>query len=337
MSWAKLQILGTTTAATLGMAAALAVVLLPSRGPTWQAETTINVSMILGAAFSSDGRYCATGVGDVSLWDLDSGQKLASLPHESVRYFPPFHALAFSPDGKTIAAAGSRPVVQLWDRDSGKLQASITDGLGNKASYLVFSPDGRALAVADVEGGVCVCDIATGKIQFKTVADRAVFAVASVAFSPDGKLLATTQPDGGVVRLWKWSTGETMASLAGVARRGAVAFSSDDRLLAVTSLSPGPVKVWDIGSGKEPLSLATSQETVGLSAVTFSRDGKLLAAFDTKGRITIWDVASGQTQATLEHGGGEGLALAFGPDNKTLLAASQGSLKRWTARGGKPK
>jgi WD40 repeat protein len=102
MSWAKLQILGTTTAATLGMAAAVAVVLLPSRGPTWQAETTINVSMIVAAAISPDGRYCATGMGDVSLWDLDSGQKLASLPHESVRYVPPFHALAFSPDGKTI-------------------------------------------------------------------------------------------------------------------------------------------------------------------------------------------------------------------------------------------
>src|SRR5262249_38754123 len=137
--------------------------------------------------------------------------------------------------------------------------------------------------------------------------------------------------------LWKWSTGEAMASLAGSAHRGAFAFSADDRLLAVTSLSPGPVKVWDISSGKEQLSLATSPETVGLSAVTFSRDGKLLAAFDTQGRITIWDVASGQTQATLDHGGGEGLALAFGPDNKTLLAASQGSVKRWTAGGGTPK
>jgi RNA polymerase sigma factor (sigma-70 family) len=336
MSWAKLQILGTAAAATLGTAAVLAV-LLPSRGPAWQAQTTINVSPIISATFSSDGRYCATGTADVSLWDLNSGRKLAGLPHESVRYAPPFHALAFSPDGKTIAAAGTGRIVQLWDRDSGKLQGSFDDGLANKATYLVFSPDGQALAVADVDGGVCVCDIPTGKIQFRTVADRAVYAFASLAFSPDGKLLATTQPGGGAVRLWKWSTGEAVASLAGLARPGAIAFSSDGQLLAATSLSPGPAKVWDVNSGKERLSLATSQETLARTAVTFSRDGKLLAAFDIDGRITIWEAASGQTQATLDHGGGQGFALAFGPDNKTLLAASQGSVKRWTASGGKLK
>ena len=199
----------------------------------------------------------------------------------------------------------------------------------------MFSPDGLALAVADNEGGVCVYDISTGKIPFRTVADRAVYAVASLAFSPDGKLMATTQPKGNAVRLWKWSTSEAVASLPGVASPGAVAFSSDGQLLAATSLSPGPVKIWDVNSGKERISLATSPETVAVSAVTFSGDGKLLAAFDMAGRITIWDVASGQTQATLDHGGGQGLALAFGPDNKTLLAASQGSVKRWTAGSGK--
>jgi WD40 repeat protein len=316
------------------MVAALAA-LLPSRGPAWQAETTINVSTILSATFSPHGRYCATGRGDVSLWDLDSGRKLASLPHESVRYFPPFHALAFSPDGKTIAAAGTGRVVQFWDRESGKLQGSFDDGLANTATYVVFSPDGRALAVADNEGGVCVYDISTGKIPFRTVADRAVYAIASLAFSPDGKLLATTQPGGGAVRLWKWSTGEAVASLAGVAHPGTVAFSSDGQLLAGTGLSPGPVKIWDVNSGKERLSLDTSPETLSCTAVTFSRDAKLLAAFDIDGRIMIWDVASGRTEATLDHGGSRGLTLAFDPDNKTLLAASQGSVKRWTAGSGK--
>jgi WD40 repeat protein len=97
------------------------------------------------------------------------------------------------------------------------------------------------------------------------------------------------------------------------------------------------VKIWDVNSGKERRSLATSPETVALSAVTFSGDGKLLAAFDMAGRIIIWDVASGQTQATLDHRGGQGLALAFGPDNKTLLAASKGSVRRWIASGAKPK
>jgi RNA polymerase sigma factor (sigma-70 family) len=336
MSWAKLQILGTATAATLGMAAVLAVV-LPSSGPAWRAEATIkNVAPVLSATFSPDGRYCATGRGDVSLWDVDSGRKLASLPHESVRFSPPFHGLAFSPDGKTIAAAGSGPVVQLWDRDSGKLQATLDTGLANNATYLVFSPDGRALAVADNGGGVCVYDISAGKIAFRTLNERAVYAIASLAFSPDGKLLAT-QPEGGAVRLWNWSTGESLASFTGLAHPGAIAFSSDGQLLAGTGLSPGPVKIWEVNSGKERLSLTPAQENLQFSAVTFSGDGKLLAAFDMQGRITIWDVVSGQSQATLDHGGGQGLALAFGPDNKTLLAASQGSVRRWIASGGKPK
>jgi WD40 repeat protein len=108
--------------------------------------------VVAALAFSPDGTLLASAgsnesrqgnPGELKVWDVDRGTQAASLwdlpafPHSR-------SALAFSPDGKTLAA-GADSTLLLWDRDSRRLRATLS-GVVEPGGSLAFSPDGKLLA-----------------------------------------------------------------------------------------------------------------------------------------------------------------------------------------------
>ena len=94
-------------------------------------------------------------------------------------------SVAFSPDGRTLAAGDSGGHVGLWDTGSGRRSATLAEG--SPVFSVAFSPDGRTLAAGDSGGGVGLWDTASGR---RTVALAEGSPVYGVAFSPDGRTLA---------------------------------------------------------------------------------------------------------------------------------------------------
>jgi WD40 repeat protein len=125
----------------------------------------------------------------VRLWDPATGDTRATL----TAHHGPVRAVAFSPDGTTLASAGAsiNRTVRLWDPATGDTRATLT-GPHGPVQAVAFSPDGTTLASAGHDGTVRLWDPATGDTRATLTAHHGP--VRAVAFSPDGASVASAAP-----------------------------------------------------------------------------------------------------------------------------------------------
>ncbi len=158
--------------------------------------------------------------------------------------------LAFSPDGKTVAAGCADASVRLWEAATGRQQAMWT-GEGRKIPCLVFAPDGKTLLAPSLRESrnVTRWDLATGRAE--DILNGLPGTVESMTLSPDGKTLATGDANG-TITLWDTATGRERATLrggAGLVSR--LAFSPDGRKLAAAiPWGPDNGKIQNLGLGQ---------------------------------------------------------------------------------------
>jgi WD40 repeat protein len=163
----------------------------------------------------------------------------------------PMSALAFSPDGKTLAVGGYQEVL-LWDLANAKLAKRIGVGqIGDFVRSLAFRNNGQWLAVAEGTpygaGAVKLFDVNSG--QLALVFQEPKDAVFAVAFSPDGKLLAAGGADN-VARVWSVDEKKLIGELKGhTAWVLGTSFSADGKFV-VTSSADRTAQVWEVGTWK---------------------------------------------------------------------------------------
>ena len=166
---------------------------------------------IFDLAYSPDGKILAlAGYEEVRLVDPASKQELASLKGSAGTV----RAIAFSHDGKLLAAAGGLPArsgeVLIWDVEQRKLLHSI-HGHSDCIYGVAFSPDGKSIATASYDKFVKLFDIATEK-EIRTYKDH-IDAVYAVEFTPDGKRLVSGSADR-TIKIWDVATGERLYTLS---------------------------------------------------------------------------------------------------------------------------
>jgi WD40 repeat protein len=197
-------------------------------------------------ALRPDGKSLATASQfPAQVWDLASGKNTLTL-----KGLTRPQALAFAPDGKTLASADScDQTIRLWDLAGGKPPLTVDNTrylVCGMACSLAFSPDGRTLASGSLDGTVELWDPATGRKRV-TLGEfgRDDRAVGSLAYSPDGKLLAAGDMDPRV-RLLDAASGWDLAVLTShTFRVEAVAFSGDGKTLASGSYDK-TARLWDV-------------------------------------------------------------------------------------------
>jgi WD40 repeat protein len=158
--------------------------------------------LVAGVAYAADGRLIATSSrsgregAEVFLWrtqplSLYQKYQVAATPGEALRL------LAFSPDGRWLAAGGADFRVHLLRAVDGSPLPTLR--VAEKATSLAFSPDGGVLAAGDATGQIYLRSVL--KPAQSTILTGHRGAVMGLVFTADGKGLVSTAQDG-TVRLW---------------------------------------------------------------------------------------------------------------------------------------
>jgi Tol biopolymer transport system component len=246
-------------------------------------------------------------------------------------------AVAFSPNGRLLAAAGSGKAIRIWDARTGNLLHSLE---GPKRTYrrsIAFTPDGKTLIGCGDDGVVHLWNAQTGTLDRSIAGPEGVSVMSSSAISPDGKNLAVVyykiQDQGrrstSELRLLEFETGKIQWSHKGAS---CVAFAPDGKTLAVAD---GTVHLLNATTGT-PMKDLRIEDRVALQ-VAFSPDGKSLAgggghyvkvAGGTKhiSEAYLWDVQTGKLLHKLTDLRPWLRSVAFSPDGKILATGTSGPI-----------
>jgi WD40 repeat protein len=277
------------------------------------------------AVFGPQARSVTAGGGDFKL--LRWNDKKA--PAGEYKAGCAVHALALTPDQKTLASAGDDNTIRLWDYQTMKPLGQLK-GHGDTVVSLSFTDNGKTLVSGSLDKTIRLWDVAK-QAEVQKI-ERGRGDGEALAVSPDGKTLAAAGMNN-TIRRWQLPEGKEIFVTDGhLGAVTAVVYSSDGKLVASASQT-GEIRLWDPTTGKDLKKIGGGH--FGDVLLAFAPDNRTLAAASDGQPIRLYGVPGGQETKTIPVKDGEAVkSLAFAPNGKTLAVGFRQNVARLYAVGG---
>jgi WD40 repeat protein len=290
-------------------------------------------------------------------------RQFGPLKHEGKDYSG-FHAVAFSSDGRRVAATTYGGMAFVWDLDGGRVEHALSTAPGNSA--IAFRPDGRQLAVVD-STGVRVVDLDGGKVAWQAKQDGMAW---GVVYALAGRRLAVKvgqetyfyDADGGK-RLGQVSVPSLSSDLGGLAASaegryivasgfprcrlidvqkgevvremiggvGAALSPNGERLALLTNDRTGWGAELDVLAVDSDQIRARSPRAHGeyAGAIAFSPDGQFIATAGHDNTVRIWTAATCKELRRFQGGSRWNNSVTFSPDGRWLAVGTATAVEMW--------
>ena len=294
-------------------------------------------------------RRCGGGKSILTLWNLQTGQRiktlvegfadealLASAPYREQEPDPATlvgdiaHALAFTSDGQTLAAAMSDKTIKVWNGKTGQLIRTLK-GHRYAVRAIAISSDGQTLISGSSDQTIKQWNLKTGQL-IRTFKESQ--SVHQLLLSPDGEnLVSVTAPvsydPSLTVKLWNLKTGQVIRTFSDFPDFSPYPLLSPDGQILVTGSNDNSIRLWNARTGVRMRSLIGHSGPVRRLAI--SPDGQFLASSSADGSVKLWNFKTGQLVRTIPNLG-DIYRLAFSSDGRTLAMHDGRGIQLWNWR-----
>lgn len=274
-------------------------------------------------------------------------------------------AVAFLPDGKTVAGAIEAGGVKLWDARTGETKRTLAqesetgsvaaisrNGVtaaevfddqtvrvwdlangtprnisANQAGAISLSGDGETLAIGETDR---ILIMSTRQLKATRVIQYPGSQISFLVLSSDGREVAAASH--GQVKVWSTDDGVLRQTMAAGGVVSALQFGPANQL--AIGRKDGSAGLWSLSRGT--INVELRKHSAAINAIAFSADGTLVATGGDDRSAIIWECGTGKARRTLK---GHDLAitsLAFSPDGAVLaVGTGNASVVLWQVEKGK--
>jgi WD40 repeat protein/tRNA A-37 threonylcarbamoyl transferase component Bud32 len=254
--------------------------------------------------------------GRITLYDLETGKELNSIPTAHMPY-----TVAFSPNGSQLAVSSEDTGnVYLYSVPDGRNVETLVHSTG--VSFLSWAADGRRLVAGCGDGNYYVWDVSSSPPSVELLSQESI--ARTCWFNQRGDLLATSGWNH-LGRLWNLQTGKEIMRFTADALNP---FGGNDRWLSMRP-NPSSVTLCQFAGGDERRSYHFKTVSGGTYAAVLSPDMDWIVSSHRDG-LRFWDCESGQQ---LHHAAiGEIPSLQFSRDGQSVITGGSGGVYSWPIR-----